>query len=269
VLLKRVREGLSWRWQLAQRKRYLRRQFQNGDELARTYLAKEPCEAAICRDGTNIRHPNRTGLAQTILEVWFDQVYTGKFYHPRPGDTIVDAGANIGLFSLWIARTCPGCRVLAFEPFTENFQLLEANLAASRIRGVEAIPAGLAGEIGCGVMRDGGIRSLDHRLEVVGNKTADDSGVRTISFSEVLRLAGGSVNLFKCDIEGSEYELIQHAEPHELRAVSRYAIEYHEAIRPGTLQLLRSRLAATHNVMTCPAGDLGYGMLYAKLKSPA
>lgn len=267
VLLKRVRDGLSWRWWLAQREWYLRREFQNGEELVRSYLAREPCQTAVCRDGTIIRHPNRTGLAQTILEVWFDQVYTGKFYHPRPGDTIVDAGANIGLFSLWIARTCPGCRILAFEPFAENFRLLETNVAAARIDGVEAIPAGLAGGIGCGVMRDGGTRSLDHRLEVTNNKTAHDSEVRTISFSEVLRLARGSVALFKCDIEGSEYELIQHASPDELGAVSRYAIEYHEAISPGTVHLLRSRLAATHDVMTRPGGDLGYGMLYAKLKS--
>jgi len=154
VLLERVREGLSWRWQLAQRERYLRRQFQNGEELVRSYLAREPCQTAVCRDGTIIRHPDRTGLAQTILEVWFEQVYTGKFYRPRPGDTIVDAGANVGLFSLLIARTCLGCRVLAFEPFTENFQLLEANLAAAQTSGVEAIPAGLAGEIGFGVMRE-------------------------------------------------------------------------------------------------------------------
>lgn len=151
------------------------------------------------------------------------------------------------MFSLLIARTCPGCRILAFEPFAENFRLLEANLAEARIYGVEAIPAGLAGGIGFGVMRDGGMRSLDHRLEVMGNKTEDNSEVRTIPFSEVLRLAGGSVALFKCDIEGSEYELIQCAAPHELRAVSRYAIEYHEVIRPGTLHLLRSRLAATHD----------------------
>jgi FkbM family methyltransferase len=266
-MLKWLSEGLSWRWQIAQRKLYLHSQFQNSEELIRSYLARKPCQAAVCRDGTVIRHPNRTGLAQTILEIWFEQVYTGAFYCPRPGDTIVDAGANVGLFSLWIARTCPGCRVLAFEAFAENFRLLEANLAAGKTCGVEAFPTGLAGKIGFAMMHDGGMRSLDHRLEVLAEARTDKSDIRTISFSEVIRMAGGAVALFKCDIEGSEYDLFESAEPQDLRAVSRYAIEYHDILRPGTLDLLRRRLASTHDILTRPARDPGYGMLYATVKS--
>ena len=93
------------------------------------------------------------------------------------------------------------------------------------------------------------------------------SCVRTVSFSEVIRLAGGAVALFKCDIEGSEYDLFERAKPQDLRAVSRYAIEYHDNLRPGTLDLLRRRLAPTHDVRTRSVGDPGFGMLYATVKS--
>jgi FkbM family methyltransferase len=269
VFLRRIRDGLLWRWQLTPHKRYLRRQFRNGAELIQSFFTKESCQTAVLRDGTLIRHPARSGLAQTILEIWFEQAYTRGFYRPQTGDTIIDAGANVGLFSIWIARTCPGCRVFAFEPFQENYRLLEANLAAARTSEVTALPLGLAGSIGVAMMRDGGVRSLDHRLEFVPDAATYDLDVRTISFAEAVRLAGGAVALFKCDIEGSEYELFKHATPDDLRAVSRFSIEYHDNLCPGTLDLLRRRLAATHDLITRPASDSEYGMLYATRKSPA
>ena len=112
MIVKRVKEGLAWRYRSitrrAARKRYLRRTFANGEALASSYLNGTPCDEAVCRDGMVIRHPpGRSALAQMLLEVWFDEVYTGAFYSPQPGDTVVDAGANIGLFSLLIGRRQP------------------------------------------------------------------------------------------------------------------------------------------------------------------
>ena len=47
------------------------------------------------------------------------------------GATIVDAGANIGMFSLWAYRECEGeADVYAFEPIPSTFQVLEKNAQA-------------------------------------------------------------------------------------------------------------------------------------------
>lgn len=46
-----------------------------------------------------------------------------------PGMTVIDIGANIGLFSLELLRRCRGAaRVFAFEPAPESFAYLERNL---------------------------------------------------------------------------------------------------------------------------------------------
>ena len=46
----------------------------------------------------------------------------------KAGDTIVDAGANIGLFSLWALQECGGdARILSFEPMPTTFACLAAN----------------------------------------------------------------------------------------------------------------------------------------------
>jgi FkbM family methyltransferase len=265
VVLDRIRDALAWRWRLATCAHYLRRTFCNGDELARSYTERTPCDRAVCLDGVVIRHPpGRTGLAQMLLEVWYDQVYTRGFYRPRPGDTVIDAGANVGLFSLWLARRHPDCRVLAFEPFDENYRLLVDNLAAAGAANVRPLRVGLAAGSGLGAMIDGGERAQDHRLTAAPADGAGGAAVPTCGFADVLALAGaGRVALFKCDIEGCERDLFERADAADLGRVVRYAVEYHEHIRPRTLELLRDRLGPTHELVVRPAPTPSYGMLYA------
>jgi FkbM family methyltransferase len=203
-----------------------------------------------------------------ILEIWYDEVYTGRFYSPAPGDVVIDAGANVGLFSLLVVRRQPTCKVFAFEPFDENYRLLGANLAAANASTVHAFPFALAAVSGAATMCDGGCRSQDHTLTAGPLADASGPSVRTCSLVEVLEMAGAeTVHLFKCDIEGSERELFAAAPAAALRRVWRFAIEYHDNIRPGTLELLVERLGPTHAIDVQPSSDSGYGMLYATSKA--
>jgi FkbM family methyltransferase len=267
--LTRVRDGLGWRYRLAvreaSRRRYLRKNFVNAEELLRSLSTKVACDRAICRDGLVIQHPpGRTALVQMLLEVWLEQVYTKDFYVPAAGDVVVDAGANIGLFSLLIARMCPACRVLAFEPFEENYRVLSANLAAARATGVTPTLGAVSGASGFAGMVDVGVRSQDHRLGPSSDSAVSGPAVRTFALSEILEMAGtATIALFKCDIEGSEHDVFAEATPDLLGHFERFAIEYHDNLRPGTLQLLRHRLGPSHEVRVVPDGDYGYGMLYA------
>lgn len=83
----------------------------NGEALSRGHLDHSPCDEAVCLDGTVVLHPPGLAcLARILIEVWKDEVYTGRFYRPRPGDTVIDAGSNIGLLSLLLARRRPCSR---------------------------------------------------------------------------------------------------------------------------------------------------------------
>lgn len=46
---------------------------------------------------------------------------------------IVNADAKAGVFVIRMTRMNPRCPVIASEPFAENFQCCEANVAASRL----------------------------------------------------------------------------------------------------------------------------------------
>ena len=43
------------------------------------------------------------------------------------GDVLVDVGANVGMYSIWAAKT-RGCQVYAFEPESQNYALLNRNI---------------------------------------------------------------------------------------------------------------------------------------------
>ena len=48
----------------------------------------------------------------------FWQIFVSRCYRIPPDcATIVDAGANIGLFALWAAREIPAARIVSLEPF--------------------------------------------------------------------------------------------------------------------------------------------------------
>ena len=44
-----------------------------------------------------------------------------------PGEVMVDVGANVGMYTIWAART-RGARVFAFEPEAQNYALLNRNV---------------------------------------------------------------------------------------------------------------------------------------------
>jgi FkbM family methyltransferase len=266
-----LREGLAWRWARWRRYRFLLLTFRNGPTLLRGFMKKIPCDRAECWDGTVLHHPvERAGLPETILEIWHDRAYTASFYEPSDGDVIIDAGANVGLFSIWMARRNPGCRILAFEPCSENYSFLRRNIEAARIRSIEAYQAGLAGVAGVGRVLDGGVRSLDHRVQRSEAATDPADRIELLCLREIVEMVGNeAIDLFKIDIEGGEYDLFKEARIEELRRVKRFSIEYHDNIMEGTSALIRSRLASTHEVCIRPDGSHGYGMIFAKLKGLA
>lgn len=65
----------------------------------------------------------------------------------RPGDCVLDIGANIGLYSLALSRAVGGAgRVIAFEPDPDNASLLRKNLEANGCSNVTVMQEALGDE---------------------------------------------------------------------------------------------------------------------------
>lgn len=261
--------------------------FRNGSTLIRQMRAGQPCDELVLWDGTRIAHPaRRHGLLEAVQEIWIEQTYTAGFYRPRDGDVIVDAGANIGLFAIYIARQNPKCTVHALKPFAENFNVLEANILAARASNITCHKAALGADFGRGEMKAVGARSLDHVLRGdardrykpddkqrndVGSKPTNavpsPNSISIIPLSGVFDLTHTSdVDFLKVDIEGSEHDVFANAAPEILRRFKRIALEYHDQLVPGTLAILRRVLAPTHELIIYPSKLEGCGILRARLR---
>jgi FkbM family methyltransferase len=68
----------------------------------------------------------------------------------EPGDHVLDIGANIGLYSLFLSRAVgPTGWVGAVEPDPDNLALLRSNLEANRCTNVIVLPYAFGAESGC------------------------------------------------------------------------------------------------------------------------
>jgi FkbM family methyltransferase len=62
--------------------------------------------------------------------------------------TVIDVGANTGLFALLAAKTKPSCRVWAFEPVPFIFDMLRENVRLNQLDNLEAIPQAVSDFVG-------------------------------------------------------------------------------------------------------------------------
>ena len=240
--------------------------FRNGRTLVQRMRGAEPCDEVVLWDGTRISHPpERGGLLEVVVELWLEHVYTAGFYRPADGDVIVDAGANVGIFAIQMARQNRRCRVIALEPFPENFQYLQANVARACPENVTCCEMALGAGFSKGHMQATGSRSLDHVLRV--DPVAAD-GMPVIPLSGLFDLARArEIDFLKVDIEGSEHDVFAVASPDLLGRFKHIAMEYHDQIVPGTLELLRRVLTPTHEITVHPAKMEGCGILLARRRN--
>ena len=127
----------------------------------------------------------------------------------KPGDIVVDAGANIGAFSVPMARRVgPDVGVLAAEPQRLVYQTLCANVAANGLANVVAHWCGLGTAPGVAV-----VPPLDHGQENnyggVGLRAGGAGGRVPVVTIDSLDLPGCA--LIKVDVEGMELDVLRGA----------------------------------------------------------
>jgi FkbM family methyltransferase len=136
--------------------------------------------------------------------------------------TVVDAGANIGMFSLMIGLLQPSARMLSIEPSLHTFAVLDKNRAANPQLDWETLH--------CALWHKDGQLFVDERDFSTSNRVHTDcqghQAVPAMGLDSLLKHIGQPVDLLKIDVEGAE-EAIICGQEHLLRQVSHLVLEIH------------------------------------------
>jgi amino acid adenylation domain-containing protein/FkbM family methyltransferase len=79
-------------------------------------------------NGMAVVQQNRNETDYLYHEIFENRTYLRNGLELPEGACVFDVGANIGMFTLFVAQHCPGARVYAFEPIQPIFDTLRLNL---------------------------------------------------------------------------------------------------------------------------------------------
>jgi FkbH-like protein/FkbM family methyltransferase len=90
----------------------------------------ENLDRCLLPNGLDVAHLNRYETDYLYQEIFEDQCYMRHGIRLPDDATVIDVGANIGLFSLFVRSRCPQATVFSFEPSPVAFRVLNANCEA-------------------------------------------------------------------------------------------------------------------------------------------
>lgn len=158
--------------------------------------------------GAQVRPPSLDrALAAWLLNAGLMGSDERRFFESAvtPGQTVVDVGANQGIFTLLFSRLVgPDGRVFALEPAPALFAALDRNCRANAATNVTRLPVAAGRSRAQGVLHCSRFNSGDNRLtaSVKGPALAVD----IVPLDEVV--PAGPVSLVKIDVQGYELHVV-------------------------------------------------------------
>ena len=199
-------------------------------------------------------------------EIFVRQAYTRHGVTLRPGDNVLDVGANIGMFTLFAHHQCPDARIYAFEPAPPAFAALAEN-ASRHCPGSRVFNCGISNQDGSAPLtfyanstvfssfladprRDANtirtvIENVLHSripagsidLRPVVDRLLRDRLVSSVhqcttkTLSTVVREIGlDRIDLLKIDTEGSEILVLQGIEDEHWDRIRQVVLEVHDRV---------------------------------------
>lgn len=146
--------------------------------------------------------------------------------HVRPGSTILDVGANIGLFTIEGANSVGSSgTIIAIEAAPQHAETVRASAELNRMKNVEVHSVAVGSETGEAILTLPS--AANYGMFTLGNAMGDERirvGVRRIDDI----VAGRRVDFIKMDIEGSEYNALLGAKETITRGHPAILIELNE-----------------------------------------
>lgn len=200
-------------------------------------------------------------------EIWIRESYRPAGLRDLRAPTVVDVGANVGVFAVWASRRLGATRIVAVEPDPRSASHLLSNLRRNAVDGHTVVQAALGGERGEAVLHGRGERARNtlFRTDLYGSSFSARALVRILTLEDVFDVfAVDHCDLLKLDCEGAEYEILFGTPSAVLERIDHIALEYHEGLNSHSPDELVSFLDERGFVVTrYPPLDVEGGHLHA------
>ena len=218
------------------------------------------------KSGKSITSPPGEPLAFLFEEIWGQKDYTPAGLEIPSGATVVDIGANVGVFTLW-AVMHGAARVIAVEPSPRMHEYLSRNVSSNRLDNVTVVQAACAGRKGEAVLYSRGIEVANtlYCQDALGSTFEELCRTPVATLDDIFKLYEvESCGLLKLDCEGAEYEVLLGASDDVLRRISKITMEYHVGLNEHDPQELERHLRERgFETRKTPLFDPECGYLYA------
>lgn len=180
----------------------------------------------------------------------YDEIFISNEYDIDLGEPqfIVDAGAHIGLSSVFFASRYPNATVVALEPEPSNFTTLLMNTRS--FPNIQPLQAGLWSRKTHLRIEDSTVPTWSFRVL----ESPSGEGIPAVGIRDVMSTFNAiQIDVLKIDIEGSEFEVLNHSAPwiDDVRAM---IIELHDRFRPGCSEALENAVSG-HNFRRSVSGE--------------
>ncbi len=171
-------------------------------------------------------------------EIFADHLY--YFDSDNPSPLIIDAGAHIGLATLYFKKMFPAARIIAIEPNPISFKLLEQNVWENNLSDVQCINAALVDD-----ERETVTLHQDEKDEWLMTSSlhpgawSGDQKTKpvTVPAAKLATFLTEPVELLKMDIEGSELKVLRGVTNY-LDLVKNIRLEFHSTAPKSLKEML-------------------------------
>jgi len=146
------------------------------------------------------------------IEIFITREYDDDYLTLGQEDTIIDIGANVGLFTIRYGKRFPGMRIFSFEPHPVVYQRLLKNLEVNDIANAVAVNAAITSSPGRASLFVG-------RATVAGSLIAPARRLLPAFYVRAITLDAfcqahsvASIGLLKIDVEGAEVAVLDSAQ---------------------------------------------------------
>lgn len=190
-----------------------------------------------CRSGINVSVPKR--LLHTYKECFFDETYLKGLPNEKSKssvNTIIDIGANVGFFSLFILSRNPDAALFAFEPIPKNFDLLNQYKSENPDLNFHVFNMAVTKpeQKSITLYFDDADSFTTSASKFIDQNQKSQIEVKATSLEQIiLDNQLKRVDLVKLDCEGSEYDIIYNTSEAIFDRISMLAIETHQGNDAG------------------------------------